>query len=184
MPRLLLPGLAAIAVFCVAATVAEAQSTPCPVVSAAVVGAAVGSPVADVTQPTGIAGLDLCSFNDAARTNFGVSRDFGVYAPGEGGAAALAARYIPQLSDDMRAQIGALSQVGINIEVPGYPITIVSGVGDAALLVKTELIPGFFKDSLLVQQGGNAFSFDTDDSPSAADQLNALALAVLANQTP
>jgi hypothetical protein len=79
-----------------------------------------------------------------------------------------------------RAEIGALSQAGMNVALPDYEFESVGGVGDAALWVKTQLVPGFFKDSLLVQRGSDTFAFDVDDGPDARVGLTALAQAVLA----
>ena len=111
-------------------------------------------------------------------------REKNAFGPGEGGVAALATRYIPQLPDAVRAQIDALSQIGINIAVPGYEIAAVNGVGDAAIWVKTELLPGSFNDSLIVQRGSDAFSFNMDDVPDAQSKLNTVAQVVLANPSP
>src|SRR5205814_9792605 len=111
---------------------------------------------------------------------FGINRETGAFGPGEGGAAALARRYIPGLPDAARAQIDALSQAGMNVALPDYQFEAVGGVGDSALWVKSQLLPGWFRDSLLVQRGSDGFSFDTDDSPDAQMVLTALAQAVLA----
>jgi hypothetical protein len=103
-----------------------------------------------------------------------------VFGTGEGGAAALARRYIPELPDAALAEIQALQQAGMSVALPDYQFEAVGGVGDSALWVKTQLVPGFFKDSLLVQRGGDAFAFDVDDGPDAQMALTALAQAVLA----
>jgi len=184
MQRLLMPGVVALVLFLLACVGAEAQSASCPVTSDSVVATALGQSVKGTAQTNIIAGFDSCDFVDGTGTDFGVSRESGAFGPGEGGAAALAQRYVPQLPDAARAQLDALSQAGLDVALPGYDISFVSGVGDSALWVKTELVPGFFKDSLIVQQGSDAFAFDTDDSPAAPMKLNALAQAVLANLTP
>lgn len=125
----------------------------------------------------------LCSFSGAGASGleFGVYRDKDAFGPGEGGAAALAARYIPQLPDAARAEIEALQQVGMSVALPDYQFESVGGVGDSALWVRSQLLPGFFRDSLLVQRGGDAFAFDADDGPDAKSSLTTLAQAVLAN---
>jgi hypothetical protein len=181
MQRTLVSGVLAIVLLLVPPLSAAAQSTPCPMASDDVVSTALGGPVQGTTTPTAVSGLDFCDFVDASGTDFGVYRESNAFGPGEGGAAALATRYIPQLPDAVRAQIDALNQIGINIAVPGYEIAAVPGLGDAAIWVKTELLPGTFNDSLIVQQGGDAFSFNGDDSPDAQMRLTALAQAVLAN---
>jgi hypothetical protein len=90
--------------------------------------------------------------------------------------------YVPQLPPEALAQIDALSQAALNVAVPGYEVSTISGVGDAALFVKSELVPRFFKDSLIVQRGGDGFAFDTDDTPDAQTKLTALAQATLGSQ--
>jgi hypothetical protein len=184
MFRSLISSLVAIVLVVVPSIAAEAQSTPCPVATEAVVGVALGGPVRANSQSKSIAGFDLCDFIDRTGTDFGVSREQNAFGPGDGGAAALVTRYIPALPDVALEQIDQLSRAGFNVNVPGYEISAVAALGDAAILVKTELQPGFFKDSLIVQLGSDGFSFDTDDSPAAPMQLNALAQAVLANLAP
>jgi hypothetical protein len=184
MHRSLVSGVIAVGLLLVPSLSAQAESAPCPVVTDAVVSAASGTPVSGQNQANVIPGFDLCDFTDPSGSGFSVMRESNAFGPGEGGAAALATRYIPQLPDAARAQIDALSQIGINVAVPGYEIAAVSGVGDAAIWVKTELLPGVFNDSLIVQRGGDAFSFNMEDSPDAQAKLNTLAQAVLANLNP
>jgi len=184
MQRSLISGGVAIVLLLVPMLSAAAQSTSCAMASDAVVSAALGGPVQGKMTATAVPGFDFCDFIDSAGTDFGVYRESNAFGPGEGGAAALATRYIPQLPDVARAQIDALNQIGINIAVPGYEIAAVSGVGDAAIWVKTELLPGIFNDSLIVQRGGDAFSFNVDDAPDAQMKLTTLAQAVLANPMP
>jgi hypothetical protein len=177
-------GISSIVLALVPFVTVQAQTAPCPVVNDDVVSIALGTPVTGKSQANIIPGFDACDFIDATGTDFGVSRERNAFGPAEGGAAGLAQRYIPQLPDVARAQIDALSQAGINVAVPGYELTAVSGLGDSALRVKSELVPGFFKNSLLVQLGSDGFAFETDDSPAAQTKLSALAQAVLANLTP
>ncbi len=129
-------------------------------------------------------GFDLCDFLDPSGTDYGVARESGAFGPGEGGPAALAQRYIPALSDEVRAQIDALNAIGIPMAVPGYQITVVNGIGDSAIWVMNELLPGVFVDSLIVQRGPDAFSFNTSDAPGAQAKLTSLAQAVVQAQTP
>jgi len=155
----------------------------CPILDDAIVAGVLGSSVESHVTTNIVPGFDSCDFVDSAGTDFGITRQSGAFGPADAaGAAALAVKYIPQLPDEARAQIDTLSQIGIKIAVPGYQLTPVDGVGDAALWVKTELVPGSFKDSLLVQHGTDAFAFDTDDSPEAQSKLTALAQAVLSSQ--
>jgi hypothetical protein len=184
MQRSLLSGLIAVGLLLVPSMSAGAQSVPCPMVSDALVSATLGTPVTGKYEANIIPGFDSCDFIDPDGTGFTVLRESNAFGPGEGGVAGLARRYIPQLPDAARAQIDALNQIGINIAVPGYEISAVSGVGDAATWVKTELQPGIFNDSLIVQRGGDALSFNMDDVPDAQAKLMTLAQAVLANLNP
>lgn len=163
-----------------------AQSTACPIAADSTVSQAVGATVAGSVDVT-IDNMTICSFKagSSASPAFGVSREMNVFGPAEGGPAALAQRYLPNLPDAARAEIDALSQAGIPVATPGdHQFEVVSGVGDSALWVQTELVAGFFKDSLLVQRGADAFSFDVDDSPDARAALTALAQAVVAQPAP
>lgn len=45
--------------------------------------------------------------------------------------------------------------------------------------MKSELAPGYVKDSLLVQNGSDGLSFDTVDTPDVLTKLTALAQAAL-----
>jgi hypothetical protein len=64
------------------------------------------------------------------------------------GAAALVLRCIPNLPHAARNQVDALGAVGINVATSEYEIAAVSGVGDSAVWVKTELMPGVVMDRL------------------------------------
>jgi hypothetical protein len=180
MHRSMFSGLTALVMLLGPASLAHAQVPSCPVVSDAVASQALGTPVQGKAQSDLPAGLVLCDFIDPTGVDYGVSTQSGAFPPGAaGGAAALALMYVPQLPPEAQTQIDALSQAGLNVAAPGYQISSVSGVGDAALFVKSELVPGFFKDSLLVQHGSDGFSFDTDDTPDAFTKLSALAQAAL-----
>lgn len=183
MHRILVSGVVAVGLLLAPSLSAGAQSLPCPMITDAVVSATLGMPVTGQYEANIVPGFDSCDFVDPNGTGFTVMRESNAFGPGEGGAAGLARRYIPQLPDAARAQIDALSQIGINIAVPGYELSAVNGVGDAAIWVKTELLPGTFNDSLIVQRGGDAFSFNMDDTPDAQAKLHTLAQAVLANLT-
>jgi hypothetical protein len=184
MHRTLVSGVVALGLLLLPSVSAGAQSLPCPMVTEAVVSATLGMPFTGQYEANIIPGFDSCDFVDLDGTGFTVMRESSAFGPGEGGVAALARRYIPQLPDAARAQIDALSQIGINIVVPGYEVSAVNGVGDAAIWVKTELLPGTFNDSLIVQRGGDAFSLNIDDAPDAQAQLTTLAQAVMANLSP
>jgi hypothetical protein len=162
-----------------------AQSTGCPIVDDGTASQALGSPVLGKVDVTSGA-VTVCTFGDGSTSSraFGVSREIGAFGAGEGGAAALAQRYIPGLPDAARSEIDALQQAGMNVALPDYQFEAVGGLGDSALWVKTQLVPGFFKDSLLVQRGGDAFAFDVDDSADARVALTALAQAALAQPAP
>jgi hypothetical protein len=150
--------------------------------SDAVASQALGAPVQGKAQSDLPGGLVLCDFIDPAGTDYGVSRQSGAFPPGAaGGVAALALMYVPQLPPEARTQIDALSQTGMNIAVPGYEVSSIGGLGDAALFVKSELAPGYVKDSLLVQNGSDGFSFDTVDTPDVLTKLTALAQAALSS---
>jgi hypothetical protein len=153
-------------------------------VSDALVSTTLGVPVTGRYEANIVPGFDSCDFVDPNGTGFTVMRESNAFGPGDGGVAGLAMRYIPQLPDAARAQIDALSQIGINVAVPGYEISAVNGVGDAAIWVKTELLPGTFNDSLIVQHGGDGLSFNMDDAPDAQAKLTSLAQAVMANLSP
>jgi hypothetical protein len=84
----------------------------------------------------------------------------------------------------MRAQLEALKQADINIPIPGYQVSTVNGLGDAAILIKSELVPGISVDTLIVQRGSDTLSFNMDDAPDAQAKLTSLAQAVLANLSP
>jgi hypothetical protein len=158
-----------------------AQSPGCPIASDSTVSQAVGSPVSGVVDAI-VDSLTIGSFSDRSPSGraFGVNQEVGIFGPGEGGAAGLARQYVPRLPDAAFDEINALSQAGVSVTLPDYQLETVDEVGDAALWVKTELLPGLFLDSLLVQRGSDAFSFDVEDSPDARMVLTTLALAVLA----
>ncbi len=184
MQRSLVSGVVALALLMLSSVSAGAQSPACPMLTEALVSTTLGTPVTGKYEANIIPGFDSCDFIDPDGTGFTVMRESNAFGPGEGGAAALARRYIPQLPDAAGAQIDALSQIGINIAVPGYEISAVTGLGDAAIWVKTELLPGIFNDSLIVQHGGDALSFNMDDVPDAQAKLSTLARTTLANLTP
>ena len=181
-PHSLASGLAAACLIVAMVVPVAAQSTGCPIATDSTVSQAIGSPMSGKLDAT-VGELTLCSFSGAAESGleFGVYREKDVFGPGEGGAAALAIRYVPQLPDAARAQIDALQQIGVSVAVPDYQLEAVGGVGDSAVWVRSQLLPGWFRDSLLVQRGGDAFAFDADESPDAQSALTTLARAVLAN---
>jgi hypothetical protein len=180
--RLVVSTAAGVAVVCGTGVIAAAQTNACPVVSTTVVSDALGTPVTANTTAGGPAGFDLCEFVDPSGTSFGVYREANAFDAGTPvGAAGLVSRYVPSLPAAVRDQIDALGGIGINV-APGYEIAAISGVGDSAVWVKTELLPGVYNDSLLVQRGSDGYNFNGDDSPATQDRLTTLALAVLAAQ--
>jgi hypothetical protein len=80
-----------------------------------------------------------------------------------------------------RPHRSAVGAIGIDVGTTGYEIAAVSGVGDSAVWVKTQLVPGVFIDSLIVQRGADAYNFKGEDSPATQDKLTTLAQAVLAS---
>jgi hypothetical protein len=169
----------------VAVAPVAAQSSGCPIADDQTVSRALGVPESgkvDVAMDS----ITTCTFSTGSTASpaFGVSQEIGAFGAAEGGAGALAARYMPGLPDAARAEIDALGQAGLSVTLPDSQVETVGGLGDAALWTRSQLVPGFFKDSLLVQRGHDAFAFDVDDSPSARESLMALAQAVLAPPAP
>src|SRR5882672_4215946 len=156
---------AAIAAFLSPAMSLAAQPAPCPMLSDASASQALGTPTQGSAQegmPSGLAG---CDFVDAGGT-INIISESGAFSSGAG-AADLVQRYIPNLPPAALSQIQALQQAGTTIDVPGYHIVQVVGVGDAAIWVRSELVPGFFTDSLIVLRGTDAYVFNADDTPEA-----------------
>jgi hypothetical protein len=157
---------------------AQTQTLSCPIADDALAVRALGVGARGEGIQTNIAGLDACDFEDASGTAITVSRQngaFGSYTTS--GVAALAAMFIPDLPDTAQAQIAALSQTGAKVALPGFELSSLSGLGDAALWVKSDS-----GDSLLAQRGADAYAFETDDAPDAQAKLTALARAVLTTQ--
>jgi len=158
-----------------------AQSAGCRFADDGTISRALGAPESGEVDAA-MDAVTMCTFKGGSTSSpaFGVSQEIGAFGPAEGGAGALAARYIPGLPDAARAEIDALGQAGLSVTLPDYEVETVGGLGDSALWVRSQLVPGFFKDSLLVQRGSDAFAFDVDDSPTARASLTTLAQAVLA----
>jgi len=156
---------------------AQTQTLSCPIADDALATRALGLGVSGQAIQTNVPGLDACDFEDTSGTAITVSRQngaFGSYTTS--GVAALAAMFIPDLPDTAQAQIAALSQTGIKVTLPGFELSSLGGLGDAALWVKSDS-----GDSLLAQRGADAYAFETDDAPDAQAKLTALARAVLSN---
>jgi hypothetical protein len=180
MYRRIWTGLLATVVLFGPAALAHAQVASCPVVDDAAASQALGVTVHGKAQAGMPAGTDMCDYIDPAGIDYSVSRQSGAFAPGAAvGAGALALMFVPQLPADALSQIDSLSQNGTTLTAPGFQISAVNGVGDAALLVKAELMPGIVRDSLFVQHSSDAWSFVTDDTPETPARLTALAQAAL-----
>jgi len=154
---------------------AQTQPPTCPIADDSLATRALGNDVRGEGIQTNIPGLDACDFEDASGTAITVSRQSGAFSSSTAnGAAALAAMFLPDLPDSAQAQLAAVSQTGIKIALPGFELSSVTGLGDAAVWVKSN-----DGDSLLAQRGADAFSFETDDAPDAQAKLTAFARAVL-----
>jgi hypothetical protein len=152
-----------------------AQAPSCAIADEGLATHALGTVVHVQGIPTSVPGLDACDVVDTTGNAITVSRQSDAFTTVSlTGAVGLAAVFIPDLPDAAQAQLAVLSQTGIKLTVPGFELSSVNGVGDAALWVKTD-----GGDSLLAQRGTDAFAFETDDAPDAQMKLTALARAVL-----
>jgi hypothetical protein len=161
---------------------ALAQGTPgpCPIVGDAVAAGALGGPVQTTATPNAAPGLDACDFVDSSGTDYEISREVGAFQPGEPtGAVILALKYLPEINDSAVTQLSALAQPGQTVTLPGYSVSAVSGIGDAAVWIKAQSDSGAYDDSLLVQRGSDVFAFGAPDAPDTQTKLNSLAQAVL-----
>ena len=164
--------------FLSAALPVAAQASSCPIADDAVVATAIGSSVQSHAASTIAPGLIACNFEDARGSEIGVSRQVDAFAPGDPtGAAGLAVMFLTDVPDAARSQFAALNQIGMRVFVPGYELSSLNGVGDAALWVKSDAI-----DILFLQRGNDVYAFETDDIQDAQPKLTALAQAVLTTQ--
>jgi hypothetical protein len=171
-------GFALVAVagsFLASALPVAAQGSGCPIADDALVSVAVGASVTGHAANTIVPGLVACNFEDARGGEIGVTRQVGAFGPNDPtGPAALAAMFVSDVPDAVQAQFAALNQAGIQISAPGYELASPTGLGDAALWVKTTDLA-----SLFVQRGTDVYAFETDDPQDAQARLTALAQLVL-----
>jgi hypothetical protein len=163
----------------------SASPDTCPLAADDTASRAIGDTVQGHADPDMPDGFVFCDFVDTSGTDYGVSRQSGAFDAGAVVTpSALARIFIPKLPEATRLTIDALQQPGLRVALPGYEVATIGGLGDSAIWVKSELLPGVFTDSLLVQRGTDAFAFDVDDSAEAQIVLIALAREVLANISP
>jgi hypothetical protein len=161
---------------------AQVSPGPCPIVTDALAAGALGGTVQTSATPNAAPGIDACDFVDGSGTDYAISRELGAFDPGEPtGPVILVLKYLPQLSDSAIPQLAALAQPGQTVTLPGYVISAVNGVGDAAVWIKAQSDSGAYDDSLLVQRGNDVFAFGAPDAPDTQTKLKNLAQAVLTN---
>jgi hypothetical protein len=151
---------------------------PCTMLSDASASQALGTPVTGEALQGMPLGFTSCDFTNSTGTSVNIISESGAF-PAGASAADLAQRYIPKLPAAALSQIRQLQQAGLNFDLPEYQVAQVGGVGDAAVWVKSEILPGFFTDSLIVLHGTDAYSFGADDAPGVQAQVTALAHAAL-----
>lgn len=160
---------------------AQSTSTTCPFLSDQAVSMVLGN-VQTTVQPNAAPGVDFCDFIDGAGTDFSVTHEIGAFKPGDpSGAGMLVAKHFPDLSPTAVQQLSGMNQPGTNLIIPGYDITILGGVGDAAVWVQADSDPADITDGLLVQHGPDVFVFGAPDGPDTQTKLNNLAQATLGN---
>lgn len=157
---------------------AAAQGASCPILTDAAASSALQADVRGQPTPTNVPGLDACNFEDPDGNVYSISRQTGALAPTSSGPVALAQIFIPNLPDSARAQLAALTQLGLKVTIGDNELSSLSGVGDAALWVKSDTAG----DGLYVQRGSDAFAFESDDAPGIQSRLTALAQAALTSQ--
>lgn len=162
---------------CVAAP-AAAQGATCPIVIDATASAALQVDIRGQATPTNVPGLDACNLEDPDGNVYSVSRQIGALTPTSSGPVGLALLFVSDLPDSARAQLAALTQLGVNVTIGTDELSSVGGVGDAALWVRSATAG----DGLYVQRGPDAFAFESDDAPDVQSRLTALAQAVVTNQ--
>ena len=157
-----------------ASSLAAQDNPPCPFTNDSVVSPALGSPVHGYADAGSAPGFEACEFGDFTmyRQSVDVSSNLGL--------AGLAQNTILALPAEVATQIGGLG-AGSTIDLPGYHIATLTGLGDAALFVKDSR---FGVDALLVQRGNEVFVFQVLDRPDAQATSTAVARAVVANAPP
>jgi hypothetical protein len=117
-------------------------------------------------------GFEVCEFGD-----FTIYHQSGPDVANNLGLGGLAQNLVLALPVEIAAQIGALGP-GRSLDLPGYQIATLSGLGEAALWVKNA---SFGVDALVVQRGPEVFVFQVLDRPDALATSTAVARAVVTN---
>ncbi len=160
---------------------ALAQSTPtaCPFLSDDAASAVLGA-VQTTVQLSASPGVDFCDFIDGSGVDYAVTHETGAFAPGDPtGAGMLIAKHFPDLSPTAVQQLTQMNQPGTDLVIPGYNLSIIDGIGDAAVWVQANADPANVEDGLLVEVGPDVFVFGAPDGPDTRTKLNALAQATL-----
>jgi hypothetical protein len=171
--RLFALGMTAGALLAATSLPAAAQGLPgagaCTIAPDAVVSQALGPSAHSVGGPSGL-GLDFCNISVG-------SESISVLHMAAGAAPS------PTDAQTMAAQLtGAVGSAPVTAAAAfTVQSTPVSGIGDNAVLMLMQQPGVGTMQSLVVQRGGDTFSFNTIDSSDAVAQLTALATAVLAN---
>jgi hypothetical protein len=117
-------------------------------------------------------GFDTCEFGD-----FRLYRQSGADVTGRSGLAGLAQNVVLGLPPEVSTQIGGLD-AGRTLDLPGYQIATLAGIGDAALWVRNV---SFGVDALIVQRGNEVFAAQVLDRPDAQATSTAVVRALVAN---
>jgi hypothetical protein len=154
-----------------ASSLAAQDKAPCPFANDNVVSPVLGSLVHGYAASDTPSGLDVCEFGD-----FTIYRQSGAAVANNLGLTGLARNAVLALPEEVASQVGALG-AGRAIDLPGYQIATLTGLGDAALWVKDS---SFGVDALLVQRGNEVFVFQVLDQADAQATSTAVARAVVA----
>ena len=158
---------------------ALAQSAPCPILSDQAVSNVLGGPVQTTAHPNAAPNLDACDFVDSSGTDYAVNHETGAFQADElQGPGMLALKYLPVVSEQALSQLAGLTQPDQKVSLPGYDISSLSGLGDAAVMIKST-DSGGTQDSLLVERGQDVFGFGATDAPDTQSKLTSLAQAAL-----
>ena len=161
---------------------AQSASTGCPFLSDQAASSVLGGPVQTTFQPNAAPGIDFCDFVDGSGTDYAVTHEIGAFKPGDlTGPGMLVAKHFPDLSATAVQQLSTMNDPGTDLIIPGYEITIVGGLGDAAVWVRTDADPANVEDGLLVQHGLDIFVFGAPDAADTQTKLNGLAQATLSS---
>jgi len=164
---------------CAVPALAQSTSTACPFLSDQAVAAVLGT-VQTTVQAGAAPGVDFCDFIDGSGVDYSVTHEIGAFKPGDAtGPGMLVAKHFPDLSATAVQQLSEMNEPGTSLVIPGYDITIVSGIGDAAVWVQADSDPANIEDGLLVEHGPDVFVFGVPDGPDAQTKLNNLAQTTL-----